>query len=42
MAIPERAGAGVLMAGQLLRTLMTADANLLRWPNPLKRQDAEE
>jgi PIN domain nuclease of toxin-antitoxin system len=22
-------------------TLMTADANLLRWPNPLKRQDAE-
>jgi PIN domain nuclease of toxin-antitoxin system len=23
-------------------TLMTADANLLRWPNPLKRQDAEE
>jgi PIN domain nuclease of toxin-antitoxin system len=23
-------------------TLMTADANLLRWPNPLKRQDAEQ
>jgi PIN domain nuclease of toxin-antitoxin system len=22
-------------------TLVTADANLLRWPNPLKRQDAE-
>ena len=23
-------------------TLMTADENLLRWPHPLKRQDAEQ